>query len=55
MVILSSVYELLYKKERSGGITRKELIELSGVNPSIVTRRIKNNYLKEKLLKEKIK
>lgn len=49
LIVLVKVYKLLDKGEP---ITRKKLIKDCGVCPTNLTRRIKNLYKKEKILKD---
>lgn len=53
--VLVAVYNLFEKVGRDEKISRKEVIKQSGVCPSLLTKRIKNVYLKEILLKENTK
>ena len=53
--LLTSVLTLLNKKGgRNPSITRKEMIIESGVSDSLFTRKIKNSYIYEQQLKERI-
>lgn len=53
--ILTSLYDLFDNGGRNEVITRKEIIEHSGVDYSNFTKQVKNNFLKKQILKERIK
>ncbi len=52
--VLVSVLNLLKQGGYGCQISREDIIRESGVSPTLVTRKIKNSYLKEKQLKENI-
>ena len=52
--ILVSVLNLLRRGGYGAQITREDIITESGVSSPMMTYKIRNNYLKEQQLKEKI-
>lgn len=53
--ILTGLFDLFGSGGRNAAITRKELIERSGVDYPTFTKQVKNNFLKKQILKERIK
>lgn len=53
--VLVGLYDLFSLGGRNEVITRKELIEASGVDYSTFTKQVKNNFLKKQILKENTK
>lgn len=52
--ILTSVLSLLNRGGRNAQISRLDIIRESGVSASLMMYKVKNSYLKEKQLKERI-
>lgn len=53
--ILTSLYDLFGSGGRNETLTRKDIIEHSGVDYPTFTKQVKNNFLKKQILKERIK